>query len=106
MFEVDVKNLTEEWRGGGGGGDQLRFGVLILEFQVYTAPMEILGGDPWAPFTVFHTYIHFSFCFLLFHWGGGVHHTQPMVMRENKDLAKILKQDKQCIFWLCLLTGE
>ena len=25
MFEVDVKNVTEERRGG--GGDQLRFGV-------------------------------------------------------------------------------
>ena len=37
MFEVDVKNMIEERRGGGweeegrgGGGDQLRFGVLIL----------------------------------------------------------------------------
>ena len=27
MFEVDVKNVMEEWRGG--GGDQLGFGVLI-----------------------------------------------------------------------------
>ena len=31
MFEVDVKNMTEERRGGEGmgGGDQLGFGVLI-----------------------------------------------------------------------------
>ena len=32
MFEVDVKNVTEEegrGGGGGGGGDQLGFGVLI-----------------------------------------------------------------------------
>ena len=29
MFEVDVKNVTEERRGGGGRGDQLGFGVLI-----------------------------------------------------------------------------
>ena len=28
MFEVDLKNVTEEGRGG-GGGDQLGFGVLI-----------------------------------------------------------------------------
>ena len=31
MFEVDVKNMTEERRGG-GGGDQLGFGVLIYNF--------------------------------------------------------------------------
>ena len=34
MFEVDVKNVTEEGRGGGegrrGGGDQLGFGVLMV----------------------------------------------------------------------------
>ena len=29
MFEVNAKNVTEEQRGG-GGGDQLGFGVLIL----------------------------------------------------------------------------
>ena len=29
MFEVDVKNVKEEGRGGGGGWDQLGFGVLI-----------------------------------------------------------------------------
>ena len=29
MFEVDVNNVMEEWRGGGGGGDQLVFGVLM-----------------------------------------------------------------------------
>ena len=28
MFEVDVKNVTEERR---GGGDQLGFGVLMVE---------------------------------------------------------------------------
>ena len=35
MFEVDVKNVTKVRRGGGGGegGDQLRFGVLILTFE-------------------------------------------------------------------------
>ena len=40
MFEVDVKNVTEERRGGGtegrrggGGGDQLGFGVLIGTLQ-------------------------------------------------------------------------
>ena len=37
MFEVDVKNVTEEEGRGGegrrGGGDQLGFGVLILELQ-------------------------------------------------------------------------
>ena len=34
MFEVDVKNMTKGRRGGeGGGGEQLRFGVLI--FQIF-----------------------------------------------------------------------
>ena len=30
MFEVDVKNVTEEM-GRRGGGDQLGFGVLMME---------------------------------------------------------------------------
>ena len=31
MFEVDVKNVTEE-EGRRGGGDQLGFGVLIYKY--------------------------------------------------------------------------
>ena len=53
MYEVDVKNVTEEQRrGGGGGGDQLRFGVLIRISGVYCllvlAPAEGLR-DPLVP---------------------------------------------------------
>ena len=33
MFEVDVKNVTEEEEEGRGGGDQLRFGVLIVAYS-------------------------------------------------------------------------
>ena len=42
MFEVDVKNMTEEEEGRGGGGDQLGFGVLIYTFGfVFLHPNSI-----------------------------------------------------------------
>ena len=37
MFEVDVKNVTKGR--GGGGGDQLRFGVLIYIYKKSNTPM-------------------------------------------------------------------
>ena len=38
MFEVDVKNVTEEWRGG--GGDQLGFGVLMPKTYWYLCEIK------------------------------------------------------------------
>ena len=42
MFEVDVKNVTEEQRGG-GWGDQLRFGVLIIMATYDFSIKSVLG---------------------------------------------------------------
>ena len=42
MFEVNVKNVTEERRGG-GGGDQLGFGVLICnQVAVHCVQVPVL----------------------------------------------------------------